>query len=117
MSEEFYPPTINRAVVLLIPKKPFYDWDKAVFPDLSPMGESRDEYNSYLLKDSILPQNAKEALKKEWRWIFENELFGVCTDESTWPQKRTWKMFSEWFDIKFSTVVMDLVDKPISKET
>ena len=25
-------------------------------------------------------------------------------------------MFTEWFDLKFSTVIMDLVDKPILKE-
>ena len=37
MTEGFYPPTINRAAVMGIPKKPFYDWDKAVFPDAPSM--------------------------------------------------------------------------------
>jgi hypothetical protein len=75
-----------------------------------------DEYNSYLIKDSILPQHPQKALKDEWEWIFENELFGTCTDEDAWPQKRTWKMFNEWFDLKFSTVILDLIEGPIFKE-
>lgn len=115
MSEDFYPPTINRAVVMVIPKKPYYDWDKAVFPDTEGL-ENLEEYNSYLIEDSVLPRDPKKALKKHWEWIFENELFGVCTDEDTWPANRTWKLFGEWFEVKFSTVVLDLVEGSILKE-
>lgn len=67
MNDTFYPPTINRAVVMVIPKRPFYDWDKAVFPDTTPMEENRDEYNSYLLRDSILPFEPQKALKNDWQ--------------------------------------------------
>ena len=116
MNDSFYPPMVNRAVVLVIPKQPFYDWDKTVFPDTALMEVNRDEYNSYLIKDSILPFEPQKALKNDWQWIFENELFGICTDESTWPEKRTWKLFNEWFELKFSTVILDLVDQPILKE-
>ncbi len=115
MSEDFYPPMINRAVVMVIPKKPYYDWNKAVFPGLSGMG-SKNEFNSYLVADTILPAEPKKALNKHWEWIFENELFSVCTDEDTWPENRTWKLFNEWFEVRFSTVVMDLVERPIQKE-
>lgn len=116
MRESFYPSMINRAIVMVIPKQPFYDWDKAVFPDTTPMEENRVEFNSYLLKDSILPIEPQKALKNDWKWILENELFGICTDESTWPEKRTWKLFNQWFELKFSTVILDLVGQPITKE-
>lgn len=116
MSEAFYPQTINRALVLVIPKQPFYDWDKAVFPGTTPIEEQLEEYNSYLLEDSMLPFEPENALKNDWQWIFENELFGICTDETKWPQKRTWALFTAWFDLKFSTIITDLVDKPILKE-
>lgn len=104
---------INRSVVLVIPKKPFFDWEKYVFPDQPSIEENLDEYSSYLLSDGILPFEPQKALKPYWKDIFENELFDICIDESTWPQKRTWKLFTEWFDLKFSTVVHDLEGGPI----
>jgi hypothetical protein len=55
-------------------------------------------------------------MAEHWSWIFKQALFEICTDERTWPKKRTWKMFTEWFDLKFSTVVLDLVNGPISRE-
>ena len=116
MPEENYPSTINRAVVMVIPKKPLDDWEKSVFPDSFSVEDWEDECSAYLLKDSIMPNDPEKALKNDWEWIFENELFGICTNESTWPERRTWKMFMEWFDLKFSTIVLDLVDKPIIKE-
>jgi len=115
--EEFYdPPTINRAVVLVIPKKSFYDWAKAVFPDTDGIG-ALEEFNSYLIKDDILAQEPKKALRGHWTWIFENELLGACTDEDTWPKNRTWKLFNEWFELRFSSVVLDLLEGPVYRES
>ncbi|MEY3050227.1 MAG: hypothetical protein RLY31_12 [Bacteroidota bacterium] len=87
-----------------------------MFPE-DPLTEGDfSEYGSYLLRDSILPQEPKKAMAEHWSWIFKQALFEICTDERTWPKKRTWKMFTEWFDLKFSTVVLDLVNGPISRE-
>lgn len=116
MNDSFYPQMINRSVVMVIPKKPFYKWEKNVFPDLGSIEGQLHEYNSYLLKDSILPSEHQKVLRNDWDWIFENELNDICTDENTWPQERDWETFTEWFDLKFSTVVMDLVDEPVLKE-
>lgn len=108
--------TIDRAVVMLIPKKPFFDWANYVFPD-SPMSpEDFDEYSSYLIDDDIIPQEPQVALAEIWEWLFEDQLFGICTDDSTWPHELSWDLFTEWFELKFSSVVYDLIDAPITKE-
>lgn len=100
---------------MVIPQKPYYDWDKAVFPKTDGI-KPLEEFNSYLIEDSILPDDPKKALRKYWKWIFENELFEISTNEDTWPPNRTWKLFNEWFEIRISTLVMDLLDKPILRE-
>lgn len=116
MNDYYYPPTINRAVLMVVPRKPFYDWLQSLDSEDSYGIDSVLEHNSYLLEDTIMANEPKKVLKKHWKWIFENELFGHYTYEEMWPPKRTWKMFTEWFDLKFSTIVLDLVEKPLEKE-
>jgi hypothetical protein len=106
-------PTINRSVLLVIPKQPFYDWSNALFPDLPETNpKDVDEYNSYLLEDELFIDNPKKELKKYWKNIFINELFGQCTDESTFPAL-SWKLFNQWFDFYRSAVVSDLTKDPL----
>lgn len=113
---EFYPSTVNRSVILVIPKQEFWDWEKNVFPDLESIQDSILEYNSYLINSSGYFKSIKHELKNHWEWIFENELFSICTDETAWPKKRTWNLFEKWFDIKFSTLVFDLEPDILKKE-
>lgn len=113
---EFEPQTINRSVVMIIPTTKFYEWEKQVFPD-APTTADRNEFSSYLIEDEIFPDEPKKALKKHWQYIFEEELFGICIDENEWPENRTWKMFMDYFEIKFSTLVFDLLDRPVLKDS
>lgn len=48
-------------------------------------------------------------MKKYYKQIFEEALGGICMDESEWPQNRTYKLFTEWFDFHISGWVVDLV--------
>ncbi|MGM0636371.1 MAG: hypothetical protein ACQESK_09920 [Bacteroidota bacterium] len=112
---EFEPQTINRTVVMIIPKPKFYAWEKEVFPN-APTTADRDEYSSYLIEDEVFPDEPKKALKNHWEFIFENELFSICTDEDAWPKQRTWKSFTDYFEVKFSTLVFDLLDQPVLKQ-
>lgn len=109
---------INRGSVTIIPKKPFYDWGNNIFQDdTSGMSvETTFEYNSYLLKEDDVFATPDKKLKKYWKYIFENELFGICTDDGEWPPKLTWKLFTEWFDFRFSSMVFDL-DKGIIEKS
>lgn len=112
------PHTINRGLVIIIPKQPFYDWENAVFPERGFLANAatRVEHNSYLLEEYQLYDDPKKAFLKYWNFIFEDQLFGICTDETEWPEKLTWKLFTEWFDFYFSSMVIDLENGAIERE-
>lgn len=107
------PASINRNVVLVIPKRPFYDWENRIFPDFPSSEEDVKEHNSYLISGNRTFEDPKKELSKYWKYIFENELFGICTDESMWSKKLTWELFNEWFEFHFSSIVLDLENKPL----
>jgi len=106
-------PTLNRSVLLIVPKQPFYDWTNALTPDLAAQTpEQTEEHNSYLLEDELFLDDPKKELRKYWKPIFLNELFGQWTDESVYP-KLSWELFTEWFDFYRSSIVTDLTDEPL----
>ena len=106
-------PTINRSLILVVPKQPFYDWSNAQFPDATPtLINQVDDYNSYLLEDELFLDNPKEELEKYWRYIFLNELYGQCTDTDSFPEL-SWELFVEWFDFYKSSLVTNLIDEPL----
>ncbi len=106
-------PTINRSVLLVVPKQPFYDWSDALTPDLPKSSPSKiNEHNSYLLEDELFLDNPKKELRNYWKTIFYNELFGQWTDESAYP-KLSWELFTQWFTFYRSAVVTDLADAPL----
>jgi len=108
--------TINRSVLVIIPKKPFYDWGNSLTPNVKPI-EKYDECESYLLDHGWNSDQAKGFLKVNFDQFFQNQLFGTWTDESGWPKERTWEMFQEWFDWHFSSMVWDIFpDKGIEWE-
>ena len=106
-------PTINRSVLLVIPKQPFYDWSNALTPDLSPVQPSDvSDHNTYLLEDELFLDDPKKELKSYWKQIFIQELFGQWTDERDYPSL-SWELFTQWFDCYRSSLVTDLTDQPL----
>lgn len=106
---------INRAVLIVRPKKPFLDWaaqldDSGLLPDVE------GEQTVYLIPDYGDDTGARAILRKVYREVFENELFGWHTDESAWPTRRDFKTFREWFTIALHSVVEDLCDYEIIDE-
>ena len=110
----YYFDFINRNAITVKQKQPFFNWVNAVFPDDAPMTQS-DENNIYLLREMDNNQKTRNWIKHNFDKIFSNELNDWCMDETEWPQKRTFKMFSEWFDIEVNSMVLDLEESPITK--
>ena len=104
-------PIVNRVVILIKPKKPFIDWAKYVDTEDELTDEHIEEvfdgYSAYLLKDAEDDDEFEKIIRKEYSKIFENELAGWSQDESEWPQKRSYKVFKEWFEIITSLMVFD----------
>lgn len=99
--------TINRSVLVVIPRQPFSDWAGQVFgdPDTGPF----EECASYLLDDEWNVDDVERFLKKNYDEIFTEMLHGVCTFPEAWPEKRSWKMFNEWFEWHYSSLVWDML--------
>jgi len=108
-----YYESINRNAVLVKAKKPFYDWINYVDPEFPVI--DNDEGTVYLIKEMETKEKIENWLKRNFAEIFENELNDYHTDENDWPQKRTYKVFKEWFSVEISSMIVDLVDKPVEK--
>ena len=103
---------IDRYAIVLKPKKPLVDWINDLYPD-EPINEV-DEANIYLVnRDRI--NDWDSWLKKRFDRFFQLELEEWHADKKEWPQKRNYKMFTEWFEISFSSFVMDMENTPIAK--
>ncbi|MBU2949577.1 hypothetical protein KO493_02570 [Tamlana agarivorans] len=96
-------------------KKPFFDWVSSMFPDEEPMTKT-EENSIYLIREMDTNKKVLNWIKKNFDTIFSNELNNWYMDESKWPQKRTFKMFSEWFDIEVTSMLLDLEEYEVTKE-
>ena len=102
---------INRALVIAIAKQPFREWLQSL-PD--PCDQSLEEINedrtAYLIPEYEDENQRERALKRVYGMIFEDQLAEWWTREEDWPQKRDLRTFRKWFDLKYHSVVEDLVD-------
>jgi hypothetical protein len=97
---------LYRSAITITYKKPFIDWNNKLFPDLPIEENILGESKTYLINS--LFDDAGKVIKKHYKIIFETELEGICIDENEWPEKRTFKLFNEWFSYEISDWVMDL---------
>lgn len=100
---------LNRAALIVRPKKPFLDWaagldDSGLVPDVD------GEKTVYLIPEFESDEEGLRVLKRVYAEIFDRELDGWHTDPSAWPQKRDFKTFQQWFSIELHSVVGDVVD-------
>jgi hypothetical protein len=103
----------NRCAVRIEPNKLFIDWLNYTFEGF--VDKSNDVLNAttYLIKDADEIQILENRLKRNYALIFELQLNNYCTDESLWPQKRTYAIFKKWFNISFSDEIIDLENGPM----
>lgn len=107
--------SIDRNAILVRPKQAYFDWANSVVADGKPMN-SRGECNIYLIREMGSNEDVMRWVKKHFDELFVNELNDWYTDEERWPTDRTYKMFSEWFDVELHSMVLDLEDGPVTKE-
>jgi hypothetical protein len=112
--------TINRHLIILMPKQPVLDWIKRVDPNPPnlTLDQLRLEQNAFLISDDLDgQQDAEKWVQRRWQMFFEGFLAEWYTVESWWPQKRTFKMFKDWFDVQYHSMVWDMAAKePITYE-
>ena len=102
---------LTRSAITISYKKPFITWANNLTPEIPFEENLLGESKTYLAKE--LFDDAEKQMRKHYKAIFEFELEGVWLDENDWPQKRTFKIFCEWFDYEVSDIVIDLLDKSL----
>lgn len=110
---------INRAAILLKYKEPSVDWINTTNSrddqTVTTLDEANHERTVYLISndDADHPDLLKKWIKLNYKAVFEHELMSWYTDPELWPQKRTYKLFNQWFDVECNTVIEDTVGSPI----
>ena len=106
---------INRSLIILRPKQPFLDWARSLDDESNDLTlESLNEDSTVYLIPEIWQDSDQEGFLKTCHDIlFEEQLEGWWMDEAAWPKERDLKMFLEWFEVEFHSLVFDLCDEPI----
>ena len=110
---------INRSVAIIKPQQPFADWVNSV-ADASDDQYSIQDFSTdcsvILLPVVDSDEHADAFIKEMFQDLFELELSSWMTDDDTWPENITYKMFLEWFDVEFHSMVFDSIQNDIEKE-
>lgn len=109
--------TINRAVAIIKPKIPFYQW--LATSDLSlgiTFEELREDCTAILIPEFVSKEEAIGYIEDIYEEIFEMELSSWVRDTKNWPKKRNLEMFREWFEVEIHSEVLDTVEGRIVKE-
>lgn len=105
---------VNRSLAIIKPRQPFFEWLQGT-PDWDidlTLETLRVDCSSLLIPEFEEPEEAVAYIDDMFEQIFDMELASWYTDESTWPKKRTLKMFWEWFDVELHSTVIDAADEP-----
>lgn len=93
-------------VIIFKGKQPYYDWSNSFDDDVF-MKPSIDDGLTLMVSDDLGEEGAVRFVKENYTEIFEELLFSMYTEESYWPQKRTFKLFEEWVDWQYCSMVRD----------
>lgn len=107
--------SLNRQVAIIKPKEPYVNWINSLpgTVEQETVDNLQTDCTAVLLPHFDTDQESLNYVKKFYRTIFDYELYGWHTDENAWPQKRTFKLFQEWFNIEFHSEVIDFGKGPI----
>lgn len=107
--------TVNRAAIVVQPKKPFVDWVNSVDGEHSKVSldEICDDYSCYLIPEVLSRREQKEYLEQNYVGIFFNEASCWHADRSAWPSQPSFRTFLEWFTVSFHSAVFDTAGQPL----
>lgn len=108
---------LNRSALILRYKQPFVDWINGVDPPPSrtlTLPDLEQERTVYLVEVED-QQELEDWLERNYRILFEEELFGWYTDASLWPSERSLKLLREWCSFDFHSVVIDTGSSPLKR--
>ncbi len=107
---------VNRTALVVRPKQPYIDWADS-FDDGGPKYDPDHHQAKVFLIDEVEDtRDIKKVVRRCWQAIFEEEINSWMRDPDVWPQRRTLKVFLEWFEVEVCDVVLDLGRGPIDHD-
>jgi hypothetical protein len=111
---------INRDVLIIRPKQALINWINTLDSDRSLTLEEysgHDRAQVYLVPEFDHETEVLSWLEEDFEEWFDDLLNGYSTNEADWPKNRTWKMMNDFFDISYQSLVFDMLDEPIQKDS
>jgi hypothetical protein len=108
-----FPQLSNRGVIQIVPKQLFADWFNYAYNDGVNYFYHNLEPISFLIEDFETRKEFDYWLEGNYQLLFEIRLNYVCLDKSQWPENRTFPVFLSWFEIYYSSMILDLMSEPI----
>ena len=100
---------LPRMLAHIIPRQPFTDWARKNGSDKSLAQMRHTESMAYLIPtETWETAEAEEFIEDHWPHFFAQALEGWNPRETHWPHKRTLELFNQWFEVRYSEMVLDL---------
>jgi hypothetical protein len=110
-------PMVNRSLLVIRPKEPFIQWLKNLpEPSEVTVEECGQDATAFLIPDFEDDEERDEIITEFFPVLFDEALLEWWSDEKDWPKHRDLKMFYEWFQVDFHSLVLDLGIDPLSSE-
>jgi hypothetical protein len=110
---------INRSVAIIKPQQPFADWVNSA----ADAGDDQYSIQDFSTDCSVIllpvvdsDEHAEAFIKDIFQDLFELELSSWIVVDEMWPENINYKMFLEWFDVEFHSMVFDSIQDDIEKE-
>jgi hypothetical protein len=100
---------IDRVAFSLNHKPAFIEWAKKTSNILDVAGSV-----IYLVDEKESEREANEWLQKNFQKLMSDELAEVTDDQRKWP-KLNYKVFCDFFEVKFHEMIWDTEEKPVKK--
>ena len=100
---------LPRALVHVFPKQPFADWARKQGTDQDLAALRHTDSLAYLIPTVTWETaESEEFIEHHWQHFFAQALEGWDQSEKHWPQRRTFEMFNQWFEVRTAEMVLDL---------
>ena len=107
--------TADRSAIMILPREIYHQW-------LNCVCEKKDyvdfpEPEVFLFPGFKTLDQAESFIRNFYDLFFQYELRKWNLNPQLWPENRTYELFREWFDIRVSTTVSDMLAQPVFKKS
>jgi len=109
-------PAVNRYALVLELTEAYLAWARECpegDPDLT-LDELREESTGYLIPE--IDAEPESWLSRNYVAMIEHELYAWCTDDTFWPENRSFKVFQQFFEARFCSMVLDMGANSIERD-